>query len=215
MSTQVQQIAEEQRDSTAMVRLVRRLHISNNIAVGIIWAVAGLVALLFLAIIVDLLVQGFTSSAGSKPALLDPTFWGVSQLGIVSEIFNTFYILILTEIFLVPIALGAAIYTVEYARQGPLITVIRFAAETLAGVPSIVLGLFGFILFASVFQFHISRLAGALTFRRRIYAQPVYHKRYIDCAYLVFEDAGYTSRNILCSGQRYGGGGASGNPVDH
>src|SRR5712672_4390660 len=119
MSTQVQQIAEEQRDSTAMARLVRRLHISNNIAVGIICAVAALVALLFLAIIVDLLVQGFTSSAGSKPALLDPTFWGVSQLGIVSEIFNTFYILILTEIFLVPIALGAAIYTVEYARQGP------------------------------------------------------------------------------------------------
>lgn len=163
MSTQVQQIADEQRDPTAIARLVRRLHTSNNIALGVIWVVATLVALLFIAIIVDLLIQGFTSTAGSRPALLDPTFWGASQLGIASEIFNTFYVLILTEIFLVPLALGAAIYTVEYARQGPLIMVIRFAAETLAGVPSIVLGLFGFILFASVFQFHISRLSGALT----------------------------------------------------
>ncbi len=164
MSTRVQQIAEEGKaPDAARERLVRRLHISNNIAVGVIWVVAMLVALLFIAIIVDLLVQGFTSSAGSTPALLDPNFWGASELGIASEVFNTFYILILTEIFLVPIALGAAIYMVEYARQGPLVTVIRFAAETLAGVPTIVLGLFGFILFASAFQFHISRLAGALT----------------------------------------------------
>ncbi|HJT55191.1 MAG TPA: phosphate ABC transporter permease PstA [Ktedonobacteraceae bacterium] len=163
MSTRAQQTVVGKKASTAMAHMIRRLHLRNNIALGIIWVVAMLVALLFIAIIIDLLIQGFTSSEGSTPALLNPTFWGISELGIASEIFNSFYILILTEIFLVPIALGAAIYTVEYARQGPLVTIIRFAAETLAGVPSIVLGLFGFILFASVFQFHISRLAGALT----------------------------------------------------
>jgi phosphate transport system permease protein len=78
-------------------------------------------------------------------------------------LFNTFYILILTELFLFPIALSAAIYLVEYARQGPLVTIIHFAAETLAGVPSIVLGLFGFLAFAVYAHFGTSRLAGALT----------------------------------------------------
>lgn len=145
-------------------RLIRRLHISNGIALGIIWLIAGIVAALFVSIIVYLLFQGFTASAhNGLPVLFDPTFYGSTELGIGSELFNTFYILILTELFLVPIALSAAIYTVEYARQGRFITFVRFAAETLAGIPSIVLGLFGFIVFASLFQLHISRLSGALT----------------------------------------------------
>jgi len=63
--------------------------------------------------------------------------------------------------------MGCAIYLVEYARQGAVTTVIRFATETLAGVPSIILGLFGFIFFASSINgglgFGVSRLAGALT----------------------------------------------------
>ncbi len=145
-------------------RLLRRLHLTNGIAIGIIWVLALFVAFLFIGIIVQLVFQGFTASAEhSTPVLLDPNFYGTTELGIGSELFNTFYILILTEIFLFPIALGAAIYTVEYAKQGPLISIIRFASETLAGVPSIVLGLFGVILFGSLFQFHVSRLTGALT----------------------------------------------------
>ncbi len=131
---------------------------------GVIWVIAALVAALFLTIIVYLIIQGLTASAeNGKPVLIDPTFYGTTELGIGSELFNTFYILILTELFLFPIALSAAIFMVEYARQGIFITIIRFAAETLAGIPSIVLGLFGFIVFSSIFQFHISRLAGALT----------------------------------------------------
>jgi phosphate transport system permease protein len=158
------QTIEEKDKASGTSRLVRRLHISNNFAVGVIWVVAAIVALLFLSIIIVLLVQGFTASAEKNtPVLLDPNFYGTTELGIASELFNSFYILILTELFLFPIALGAAIYTVEYARQGPFITIIRFAAETLAGIPSIVLGLFGVILFSSIFQLHISRLSGALT----------------------------------------------------
>jgi phosphate transport system permease protein len=159
----VQQLTEVVRPQSTS-RLIRRLHITNGIALAVIWLIAGIVAALFLSIIVYLLVQGFTASAeNGLPVLVDPTFYGTTQLGIASELFNTFYILILTELFLVPIALAAAIYTVEYAGQGWIITIVRFAAETLAGVPSIVLGLFGFIVFASLFQFHISRLSGALT----------------------------------------------------
>ncbi|MDQ2905078.1 MAG: phosphate ABC transporter permease PstA [Chloroflexota bacterium] len=148
--------AVRERGTRDLASLMRRLHTSNNIAIGALWAVALLIVAVFVAIIIILLVQGIAY-------LVDPAFYAADDLGAGREIFNTFYILILSELFLFPISLGAAIYTVEYARQGRLVTIIRFAAETLAGVPSIVLGLFGLILFGSILGLHISRLTGALT----------------------------------------------------
>ncbi len=139
-----------------LTRLVKRLHSGNNVAMGVLWFVALVVTLIFISIIVYLLVHGAVY-------LISPSFYSVGDAGIANELFNTFYILILTEIFLIPIALAAAIYLVEYAPQGPLVTGIHFAAETLAGVPSIVLGLFGFLVFASYTHFGFSRIAGALT----------------------------------------------------
>ncbi len=83
------------------------------------------------------------------------------------EVFNTFYILIFSLIICVPIGMGCAIYLVEYAKQNLFTTIIRFATETLAGVPSIVLGIFGFLVFVTVNgtgpRFGFSRLAAALT----------------------------------------------------
>lgn len=137
-------------------RLVRGLHVKNRIALGVLWTVTVFVALAFIAILVYLIAQGFTS-------LFNPTFYTTGDAGIAPELFNTFYILILSELFLFPIALAAAIYLVEYAPQGPFVTAIHFAAETLAGVPSIVLGLFGFIVFGTYMHLSISRLSGALT----------------------------------------------------
>lgn len=137
-------------------QIVRRLHTNDTIAISILWVITIIVTVIFVAIIVQLLIQG-------APALLSLDFYGAGPTGIAAELFNTFYILILTEVFLFPISLAAAIYLIEYARQGPLVTIIHFAAETLAGVPSIVLGLFGFAAFAVYGGFGISRLAGALT----------------------------------------------------
>ena len=149
---------QRRRSRAQMERTVKGLHISNGIASGILWIITGLVALLFLAIILDLLIAGV-------PYLINPDFYlttgGTGTIG--QEIYNTFYILILSEIILIPISLAAAIYLIEYARQGPLVSAIHFAAETLSGVPSIVLGLFGLLVFVSTFHFGLSRLAGALT----------------------------------------------------
>lgn len=139
----------------AQKRLVGRLHVSNGIALAILGFITVFVAVLFIAIILLLLVQG-------APALLQSGFFGTGEGGILSELFNTVYILVLTEIFLFPIALAAAIYMVEYARQGRLVGVIHFAAETLAGVPSIVLGMFGVLLFGGLLHLGTSRLTGAL-----------------------------------------------------
>jgi|SRR5579883_632249 phosphate transport system permease protein len=159
MSQQVQTMPAA--EASVLIRSERRhivqvMHARNRIALGILWAITTIVALIFIAIIVYLIVQGFGS-------LFNPTFYSAGDAGIAPQLFNTFYMLILSELFLFPIALAAAIYLIEYAPQGRLVTIIHFAAETLAGVPSIVLGLFGFIVFGSYLGFHFSRIAGALT----------------------------------------------------
>jgi phosphate transport system permease protein len=147
--------AEEVRLS-ALRRLTQRLAVTNSIAMGVLWVITLLVAALFIYIILSLIVQGAST-------LISPAFYGTGDAGIAAQLFNTFYILILTELILVPLSLAAAIYLVEYAPQGPIITVIHFAAETLSGVPSLVLGMFGFLVFSVYAHMGISRLAGALT----------------------------------------------------
>jgi phosphate transport system permease protein len=122
----------------------------------LLWLVTAIVALIFVAIIMNIIWTGL-------PAVFSSTFYSAGTTGIISELFNSFYILILTELFLFPISLAAAIFLVEYTRQGPLVTAIHFAAETLAGVPSLVLGMFGFLLFCIDLHMGVSRLAGALT----------------------------------------------------
>jgi phosphate transport system permease protein len=138
------------------VRLVRRLNRNNAIAMSLLWLVTAVVAAIFVSIIIYVIVNGL-------PAFFNGNFYSSGSAGIASELFNSFYILILSEVFLFPISLAAAIYLVEYTRQGPLVTFIHFAAETLAGVPSLVLGMFGFLLFSIDWHMSVSRLAGALT----------------------------------------------------
>ncbi|MBV9688122.1 MAG: phosphate ABC transporter permease PstA [Ktedonobacteraceae bacterium] len=137
-------------------RIVQRIEVGNRIGVTVLWVIAAIIAVLFVGIIVYLLVQG-------AAYLSLPQFYGTSDAGIGREIFNTFYILILAEVISLPIALAAAIYLIEYASQGALVTAFHFAAETLASVPSIVLGLFGVLAFSISLHLGISRIAGALT----------------------------------------------------
>src|SRR3984893_15238452 len=141
---------------TSLKRLSRRLAVGNGIAMAVLWLITILVAALFIFIIVRLLLEG-------APTLVKADFYGTGADGIAPELFNTFYILILAEIFLFPIALGAAIFLVEYSKPGRFIPIIHFAAETLSGVPSLVLGMFGFLFFAVYAHLGFSRLAGALT----------------------------------------------------
>jgi phosphate transport system permease protein len=158
MNTQevVSSQAELEQQIAGLRRLTQRLAVRNSIAMASLWVITVLVAALFIYIIARLLVLG-------APTLFSATFYGTSEAGIAPQLFNTFYILILTELFLFPIALAAAIYLVEYSPQGGFISIIHFAAETLSGVPSLILGMFGFLVFAVYLHMGTSRLAGALT----------------------------------------------------
>ena len=83
--------------------------------------------------------------------------------GIFPMIMNTLFIIIVSLAVSVPIGIGAAIYMVEYSKLGKIINAIRFTVETLAGIPSILYGLFGFIFFVTILKFGFSILAGSLT----------------------------------------------------
>ncbi len=83
--------------------------------------------------------------------------------GVGAQLFNTFYILFLSLLVATPIAIGAGIYLAEYSARGRLADMIRLSVECLASVPSIVLGLFGMILFINLMGFGISLGVGAMT----------------------------------------------------
>ncbi len=83
--------------------------------------------------------------------------------GISSIILNTFIMILLTLLFAVPPGLFAAIYLVEYAKDGRLMRILRLGTETLAGIPSIIFGLFGMLIFVQAFGWGICLLSGCLT----------------------------------------------------
>ena len=74
-------------------------------------------------------------------------------IGILPDILNTLYIVIATLIVVLPIGVGAAIYLNEYATNKKLVELIEFAAETLSGIPSIIYGLVGMLVFCQFFSF--------------------------------------------------------------
>ena len=91
----------------------------------------------------------------TKPSYLS------DNIGILPDILNTLYLVIATLVIVLPLGVGAAIYLTEYARNRKLVTVIEFATETLTGIPSIIYGLVGMLIFTPLLG--KSLLAGALT----------------------------------------------------
>ena len=134
----------------------------QKVAWSIIWA-AGIITVLMLVLIIGyVLVQGL--SHVSWEFLITPPKGGLSgEGGISTAIVGTFYIAVLTIAIATPLGLGAAIYLAEYATENWITKIIRYGVETLAGVPSIIFGLFGFALFVTVLHFNFSILSGALT----------------------------------------------------
>lgn len=88
---------------------------------------------------------------------------GMTQGGIFPAIFGTFLVTVITALLAVPLGMSAAIYLHEYARQTRLTRLIRLSIRNLSGVPSIVYGLFGVILFVNVMRFGTSVLSAGLT----------------------------------------------------
>lgn len=135
---------------------------NQKIAFTVVW-LAGIFTLLVLVLIIlYVLTQGIRHL--NWEFLVTPPAGGLSgEGGISSAIVSTIYVIALTIAIAAPLGLGAAIYLSEYATDNWITKTIRYGVETLAGVPSIIFGLFGFALFVTVLHFSFSILSGALT----------------------------------------------------
>ena len=108
------------------------------------------------------------------PARVSPSFfwqasWGTASsatkgtFGILGNIINTLYIVIITLLIATPLGIGSAVYLNEYAKPGKVVRLIEFTTETLSGIPSIIFGLFGMVFFGNALGLGYSILTGALT----------------------------------------------------
>lgn len=133
----------------------------QRLAFGCLWAAASLTIAILAIIIVFILSQGLPYL--SLAFLTDAPRAQGREGGIMPTILGTLELGALSLMIAVPLGVGAAVFLTEYTRPSPLTTVMRFGADSLAGVPSIIFGLFGYIVFVTRLNLGWSLLAGALT----------------------------------------------------
>ncbi len=120
------------------------------------------IPLIFLAWIVGTIL--FYGIPALKPSILGaPTPGSYETYGIGPAILGSIYVMVFTMIFSLPIGVLAAIYLVEYAKDNLFTRIIRMAINTLASLPSIIYGVFGFVFFLIILHFPKSAIVAALT----------------------------------------------------
>lgn len=127
---------------------------------GLVWGAALLTAGVLLALIAYILIRGVPNL---KLSLFELEY-NSENVSMFPSIVMTIYMTVLTLIITTPLGIGCAIYLTEYAKRGnKVVEIIRLAAETLSGIPSIVYGLFGMLFFVTALQWKNSILAGSCT----------------------------------------------------
>ena len=119
----------------------------------------GITSTLALFLLIYVLVQGIPNITweliSTEPSYL------TEKIGILPDILNTLYIVLATLLIVLPLGVGAAIYLTEYASNKKIVGIIEYAAETLSGIPSIIYGLVGMLLFSN--NMGSCLMAGSLT----------------------------------------------------
>ena len=128
---------------------------------SLVWLCAGLTCALLLFLIGYIFYRG----AGSVTwdFLSGTTSYIRDTIGILPNILNTLYIVLLAMAIVLPLGVGAAIYLTEYAANRKVVELIEFATETLTGIPSIIFGLVGMLFFVQKMNLQAGVLAGSLT----------------------------------------------------
>lgn len=125
------------------------------------WLSVGITAALVLFMVGYILLKGIPHITwellSTKPSYI------AGRIGILPNVLNTFYVILATLVFVIPLGVGAAIYLTEYAKNRRVVTAIEYAAETLSGIPSIIYGLVGMLFFCQFLNMRTSLFAGALT----------------------------------------------------
>ena len=133
----------------------------NRFFTAAVWVAAALVIVLVAGIIAMVLARGIPHISAEFLTTTASVLKGTD--GILPAILNTLYVILLTLLIVLPLGVGAAVYLTEYATNRRLIEVIEFTNETLAGIPSILYGLVGMLVFAQTLGFKTCLLSGSLT----------------------------------------------------
>ncbi|MDQ1255729.1 MAG: Phosphate transport system permease protein PstA [Candidatus Hydrogenedentes bacterium] len=134
---------------------------TQRIAISIMWALAAITVAALLFVIVYILAHGLPHITWEF-LTQSPQSMG-RKGGIFPMIAGTIMVAGLAVLIAAPIGVATAVYLTEYTREGRLTAVIRFGADCLAGIPSIIFGLFGFVFFTITLGMGLSVISGALT----------------------------------------------------
>ncbi|MER1956535.1 MAG: phosphate ABC transporter permease PstA [Solibacillus sp.] len=132
----------------------------DNIMRGLLWASA------FVSVAVLVVIVGYIFYKGFSYISFDFIFGDYSPSGgggIFPMIVTTILMILISLLIATPIGILAAVYLHEYARQGRLVSIIRYATESLTGIPSIIYGLFGAVFFVAILKLGMSIIAASLT----------------------------------------------------
>lgn len=139
----------------------KKNHTYDHVLTALIYLCALISILLLAGIVGYVFVRGIGSInwafLTTVPSTINGTF------GVAGNIVNTLYIIVITLLIATPIGIGSAIYLNEYAKPGRIVSIIEFTTETLAGIPSIIFGLFGMVFFGNTLGLGYSILTGAFT----------------------------------------------------
>lgn len=128
---------------------------------GLIYLAAAAAITLLAGIMVYVFVRGLPQLSWQFLSTVQSSRKGT--FGILGNIVNTLYIIVITLAVAAPVGIGSAIYLNEYAKPGKLVRAIEFTTEILAGIPSIIFGLFGMVFFGVALNLGYSILTGSFT----------------------------------------------------
>lgn len=142
---------------------VARIQMEQNIALGTLWFSGWLIVAVLIFIIGYIFYFGLPTALSFQYLFTPPEGGRYDTGGILYQSIATLYLIFGAILVAAPIGIFAAIYLTEYAPQNAITKLIGFAIENLAGIPSIIYGLFGLAFFVIFLKFEYSLLAGALT----------------------------------------------------
>ncbi|TWT12390.1 phosphate ABC transporter permease PstA [Streptococcus sp. sy004] len=133
---------------------------TDKIATGVLYGIAGFVLLILIGLIGYILVRGLSHISWSFVTGQSSAYKAGGGIGI--QLYNSIFLLVITLLISFPLSLGAGIYLSEYTKAGPITNLIRNAIEILSSLPSVVVGLFGFLVFVVQMDYGFSILSGAM-----------------------------------------------------
>ena len=131
-----------------------------KIATAVLYSIAGIIVAILASLILYILVRGLPHISWSFLTGKSSSYQAGGGIGI--QLYNSFFLLVITLIISVPLSMGAGIFLAEYAKKGPVTNFVRTCIEILSSLPSVVVGLFGYLIFVVQFEYGFSIISGAL-----------------------------------------------------